>query len=39
MTKAISRLQPYALDLSSGVDTDGYKDKEKIIAAVAAVRR
>ena len=39
ITKAISRFQPYALDLSSGVETDGYKDKEKIIAAVAAVRR
>ena len=39
ITKAISRFQPYALDLSSGVETDGYKDIEKIIAAVAAVRR
>lgn len=39
ITKAISRFHPYALDLSSGVETDGYKDKEKIIAAVAAVRR
>ena len=29
----------FDLDLSSGVETDGYKDKEKIIAAVAAVRR
>ena len=39
ITEAISRFHPYALDLSSGVETDGYKDKEKIIAAVAAVRR
>ena len=37
--EAVSRFHPYALDLSSGVETDGYKDKEKIIAAVAAVRR
>ena len=39
ITEAASRFHPYALDLSSGVETDGYKDKEKIIAAVAAVRR
>ena len=39
IAEAISHFPPYALDLSSGVETDGYKDKEKIIAAVAAVRR
>ena len=39
ITEAVSRFHPYALDLSSGVETDGFKDKEKIIAAVAAVRR
>ena len=39
ITEAVNRFHPYALDLSSGVETDGYKDKEKIIAAVAAVRR
>ena len=39
ITEAVSRFHPYALDLSSGVETDGYKDTEKIIAAVAAVRR
>ena len=39
ITEAVSRFHPYALDLSSGVETDGYKDKEKIIAAGAAVRR
>ena len=39
ITEAVSRFHPYALDLSSGVETDGYKDKEKIIAAVAAGRR
>lgn len=39
IAEAVSRFHPYALDLSSGVETDGYKDKEKIIAAVAAVRR
>ena len=39
IAESVSRFHPYALDLSSGVETDGYKDKEKIIAAVAAVRR
>ena len=39
ITEAVNRFHPYALDLSSGGETDGYKDKEKIIAAVAAVRR
>ena len=39
ITEAVSRFHPYALDLSSGVETDGHKDKEKIIAAAAAVRR
>ena len=31
-------LHPAAVDLSSGVETDGHKDKSKILAAVAAVR-
>ena len=39
ITEAVSRFHPYALDLSSGVETDGHKDKEKIIAVAAAVRR
>ena len=35
----IEKLRPFALDMSSGVETDGFKDLEKIRAAVAAVRR
>lgn len=35
---AIRRLNPYALDLSSGLETDGAKDPEKIAVAVRAVR-
>ncbi len=37
--KAIGRLHPYALDISSGVETDGVKDGHKILAAVTAARR
>lgn len=29
---------PYAVDLSSGIETDGLKDREKMIAAVRAIR-
>jgi len=36
--EAISRFHPWAVDLSSGVETDGVKDKSKIKAAVTAAR-
>lgn len=36
--QAIERLHPWAIDLSSKVETDGHKDREKILAAVRAVR-
>lgn len=38
LTGAVRSFHPYAVDLSSGVETNGYKDKEKICAAIAAVR-
>lgn len=36
--EAVRRYGPYGVDLSSAVETDGRKDREKILAAVAAVR-
>ena len=36
--EAVRKYRPYAVDLSSSVETEGRKDREKILAAVAAVR-
>ena len=36
---AIKRLKPTGLDLSSSVETDGYKDREKIIEITNIVRK
>ena len=35
----VERLHPYAVDVSSGIETDGGKDPEKMAAFVAAVRK
>lgn len=35
---AVKALGPFAVDVSSGIETDGLKDKEKMAAFVAAVR-
>lgn len=38
VAQAIHAVHPWAVDLSSGLETDGLKDPDKIKAAVAAVR-
>ena len=38
LPEAARRLRPWAVDLSSGVETDGRKDHGKILAAVQAVK-
>lgn len=36
---AVKDFMPYAVDVSSGIETDGYKDKNKMAAFVSAVRK
>lgn len=35
---AVRTLKPYAVDVSSGIETDGFKDRNKMTAFVTAVR-
>ncbi|MBR5381625.1 MAG: phosphoribosylanthranilate isomerase [Oscillospiraceae bacterium] len=37
--EAVKRLAPFAVDVSSGIETDGLKDKTKMAAFVNAVRK
>lgn len=39
VSDAVKRLNPYAVDVSSGIETDGYKDINKMRKFVSAVRR
>lgn len=39
VAQAVRTLHPYAVDVSSGIETDGRKDPEKMAAFVAAVRK
>lgn len=39
LAEALERLHPWAVDLSSGVETEGFKDKMKMKEAVRLVRR
>jgi phosphoribosylanthranilate isomerase len=36
---ALKTLNPYGVDVSSGIETDGYKDKNKMAEFVSAVRK
>ena len=38
LRRAALEIQPYCVDLSSGIETDRVKDREKMLAAVRAVR-
>ena len=38
VAEAVRRFRPYAVDLSSGAETDGWKDPEKMVRCVQAVR-
>jgi len=37
--QAIEKLKPYAVDLSSSVETDGFKDREKILKISAKIKQ
>lgn len=39
VTAAMRKLHPYALDVSTGIETDGLKDKKKMAEFAAAVRK
>lgn len=38
LTAAVRKVKPFAVDLSSGIETDRLKDREKILAAVKEAR-
>lgn len=39
VAEAVKNLQPFAVDVSTGVETGGAKDSEKMAAFVAEVRK
>ena len=39
INEAVEMLHPYGVDVSSGIETDGYKDKEKMKAFMALVKK
>lgn len=39
VVRAVKALHPYGIDLSSGIETNGVKDKGKLSSVIASVRR
>ena len=39
VVRAVRQLHPYGIDLSSGIETDGVKDKGKLSSVIVSVRR
>lgn len=39
VSEAVSKLRPYAVDVSSGIETDGVKDRVKMSEFIAAIRK
>lgn len=39
VTEAVKILSPYAVDVSSGIETDGHKDRVKMSAFISTLRR
>lgn len=39
ISEAVSTLEPYGVDVSSGIETDGYKDKAKMEAFMGLIRK
>lgn len=39
VTEAVKVLSPYAVDVSSGIETDGHKDRVKMSAFISTLRR
>lgn len=39
VAEAVQKLQPYAVDVSTGIETNGIKDNEKMAAFISAVRK
>jgi phosphoribosylanthranilate isomerase len=39
VVKAVRQLHPYGIDLSSGIETNGVKDKGKLSSVIASVRK
>lgn len=39
ITEAVERLHPYGVDVSSGIETDGFKDEDKMKAFMALIKK